>query len=138
MTEEIINTDGSRNWQANILLDNVKRLEQERDDLKSLVDFEIQRREVVEQENKELKNIIKIHDSTKYDYYKLMKENEEWHIKYAGCNTANNAIQEENKRYRSALEEIRKKCNWVYECSVTNDNLWEYDEILEIINEVLK
>jgi DNA repair exonuclease SbcCD ATPase subunit len=29
MTEKIINTDGSRNWQANILLDNVKRLEQE-------------------------------------------------------------------------------------------------------------
>lgn len=29
MTEEIINADGSRNWQANILLDNVKRLEQE-------------------------------------------------------------------------------------------------------------
>ena len=29
MTEEMINSDGSRNWEANILLDNVKRLEQE-------------------------------------------------------------------------------------------------------------
>ena len=29
MKEEIINSDGSRNWQANILLDNIKRLEQE-------------------------------------------------------------------------------------------------------------
>lgn len=35
MTEEIINSDGSRNWQANILLDNVKRLEQENKELKS-------------------------------------------------------------------------------------------------------
>ena len=29
MTEEIINSDGTRNWQANILQDQVKRLEQE-------------------------------------------------------------------------------------------------------------
>ena len=36
MTEEIINTDGSRNWQANILLDNIKRLEQENKELKEL------------------------------------------------------------------------------------------------------
>lgn len=35
MTEEIMNSDGSRNWQANILLDNVKRLEQENKELKS-------------------------------------------------------------------------------------------------------
>lgn len=34
MTEGIINADGSRNWQANILLDNIKRLEQEREELK--------------------------------------------------------------------------------------------------------
>ena len=34
MTEGIINSDGSRNWQANILLDNVKRLEQENKELK--------------------------------------------------------------------------------------------------------
>lgn len=37
MTEEIINSDGSRNWQANILLDNIKRLEQENKELKSNV-----------------------------------------------------------------------------------------------------
>ena len=36
MTEEIINSDGSRNWQANILLDNIKRLEQENKELKEL------------------------------------------------------------------------------------------------------
>ena len=33
MTVEIINSDGSRNWQANILLDNIKRLEQENREL---------------------------------------------------------------------------------------------------------
>ena len=32
--KEIINADGTRNWQANILLDNVKRLEAENSDLK--------------------------------------------------------------------------------------------------------
>ena len=34
MTEQIINSDGSRNWQANILLDNITRLEQENKELK--------------------------------------------------------------------------------------------------------
>jgi hypothetical protein len=33
--EEILNADGSSNWQANILLDNVKRLEQENAELKA-------------------------------------------------------------------------------------------------------
>jgi uncharacterized phage infection (PIP) family protein YhgE len=36
--EEILNADGSRNWQANILLDNVKRLEQENAELKAYKD----------------------------------------------------------------------------------------------------
>ena len=39
MTEEIINADGSRNWQANILLDNVKRLEQENKELKKKIEI---------------------------------------------------------------------------------------------------
>ena len=47
-------------------------------------------------------------------------------------------IEQENENYKSALEEIKKKCNWIKDCSVTNDNMWEYDEILEIINEVLQ
>ena len=38
MTEEIINTDGSRNWEANILLDNIKRLEQENKELQAYKD----------------------------------------------------------------------------------------------------
>ena len=38
MTEEIINSNGSRNWEANILLDNVKRLEQENKELQAYKD----------------------------------------------------------------------------------------------------
>ena len=37
MTEGIINSDGSRNWQANILLDNIKRLEQENKELRARI-----------------------------------------------------------------------------------------------------
>ena len=35
MDKEILNSDGSRNYQANILLDNVKRLEKENARLKN-------------------------------------------------------------------------------------------------------
>lgn len=35
MDKEILNSDGSRNYQANILLDNVKRLEKENERLKA-------------------------------------------------------------------------------------------------------
>lgn len=34
MTKELINSDGSRNWEANILLDNIHRLEQENKELR--------------------------------------------------------------------------------------------------------
>lgn len=37
MDKEITNADGSRNWEANILFDNVKRLEQENAELKEEV-----------------------------------------------------------------------------------------------------
>jgi organic radical activating enzyme len=36
--KEIKNADGSRNWEANILLDNIKRLEQENAELKAYKD----------------------------------------------------------------------------------------------------
>ena len=62
MTEEIINSDGSRNWQANILLDNIKRLEQENkqltqwlDEARRNADFWCDKCTGLEQENKELK-----------------------------------------------------------------------------------
>jgi hypothetical protein len=34
LSEEILNADGSRNWEANILMDNIKRLEKENKALK--------------------------------------------------------------------------------------------------------
>lgn len=51
MTEGIMNADGSRNWQANILLDNVKRLEFELKVTKA--DYEAS-----EQENKSNKELL--------------------------------------------------------------------------------
>ena len=84
-----------------------------------------------------------IKDESLADYItRLKQENEKLKEKVKSrenelANMAEQANMRINK-YRSALEEIRKKCNWVNECSVTNDNLWEYDEILNIINEVLQ
>jgi DNA repair exonuclease SbcCD ATPase subunit len=67
MTEEIINADGSRNWQANILLDNITRLEQERNDLQerllTLADAYQETRNVckrLEQENRKLRKANEI------------------------------------------------------------------------------
>jgi predicted nucleic acid-binding Zn-ribbon protein len=116
------------------LKDELKRLEQERDEWKKKYE---------DAANENLKEI-----------YELIKKNDCWR---GVVNVVCSKLEQENKdlkkeiaelrkdcnhcnfhTYRSALEEIRKKCNWVKECSVTNDNLWEYDEILEIINEVLK
>ena len=38
MVEGILNPDGSRNWQANILLDNVRRLETEKQELEQEIE----------------------------------------------------------------------------------------------------
>ena len=85
--------------------DAVKRLKQKHnDDTEEIAKLGLDVA-ILEQENEELR-----------------KENEEWHIKYAGCNTANNAIQEENKQYRSALEEIKEiATNYFEECGVPDD-----------------
>ena len=45
MTEEIINADGSRNWEANILFDNIKRLEQENKHLNDLLNQALKEQE---------------------------------------------------------------------------------------------
>lgn len=31
------------------------------------------------------------------------------------------------------LQEIKKVCHWVSECGVTNDNMWGYDNIIDLI-----
>lgn len=56
MTEEIINSDGSRNWQANILLDNVKRLEQENKQMKSA----LEKIRILATKNVSIENFVKI------------------------------------------------------------------------------
>ena len=42
-----------------------------------------------------------------------------------------------NELYQT-LQKINEKCNWVRECGVTNDNMWEYYEIQDLIKEVLQ
>lgn len=53
MNEEILNADGTRNFQANILLDNVKRLEQENEQLKTRLKLYIKAYKIL-QEIKEI------------------------------------------------------------------------------------
>ncbi|WP_405316458.1 hypothetical protein [Faecalibacillus faecis] len=112
MTEEIINSDGSRNWQANILLDNIKRLELELKVTKA--DYEAS-----EQENKELKsNVLKWQKAFSRQYQ--INENK-------GYSKA-----EEN--YRSALEEIRE----IAERELYLKQNSSLIKIIDKINEVLE
>lgn len=128
MTKEIINSDGTRNWQANILQDQVKRLEEELKQANE--DFSC-----IEKDYRLLNKQI---NALKQENKRLMKENEEWHIKYAGCNTANNAIQEENKQYRSALEEIKVIADDTFKvCDDDCGNARKIKLIINKINEVL-
>lgn len=39
----------------------------------------------------------------------------------------------ENEQLKQTLQEIKKECHWVSECGVTNDNMWGYDNILDLI-----
>ena len=80
MTEEIINSDGSRNWQANILLDNVKRLEQENKQLK--------------EENKTLN----------YQWHKQSEIGDEWYKVADKYKTALEEIQKAIKSYDLAVD----------------------------------
>ena len=55
-----------------------------------------------------------------------------------GCKTANSAIQEENKKYRSALEEIRTYLNTLSIVDSDFPNTETYLRIQNKIEEVLK
>lgn len=125
MAEGIINADGSRNWQANILLDNVKRLEQERNDLQdrllTLADTYQETRNTckrLEQENKALQAYKDINE----DFKKAWDE-----------------LNEKYKQLRSALEEIK---SMVDNFDYWNSNLTMASEIIgevkDKINEVLQ
>lgn len=72
-------------------------------------------------------------------YQQLIKENEELRIKYAGCKTANTAIQQENAELKEALEEIRnivKPCFDGDDCTKCEEDCFNKD-VLKIVNEVL-
>ena len=120
MTEEIINADGSRNWQANILLDNIKRLEQENkqltqwlDEARRNADFWCDKCTGLEQENKELKEKF---NEAQDDIESLTN--------------ANNYYFKENKELRKEIAELRKDCN--------HCNFHTYRSALEEIRELEK
>jgi len=114
MTEKIINSDGSRNWQANILLDNVKRLEQENKELKEEKDKYYQ--QTLDDE------ILMNELSLEVD---LRKKESDFYL-------------EKLSSYRSALEEIRKLTVIGVNASQCNCGLKALaDDILNKINEVL-
>lgn len=138
MSEEIINADGSRNYQANILLDNVKRLEEENKRLQA--------------ENEQLKNNIEL--MTKYndenfdELLKCRKENEELKNKnytlQGGWDFQIKMNEKLNKKldnllkYRKALEEIRTIAKsfdyWRNTLAGASEKI---NEIKDIVNEVL-
>jgi len=121
MTEEIINSDGSRNWEANILLDNIKRLEQENKELKKQIESDkglitvggkqqykyLQEIDELKQENKELKE-------KKDKYYQQTLDDEilmnELSLEVDLRKKESDFYLEKLSKYRSALEKIRDLC----------------------------
>ena len=117
MTEEIINSDGTRNWQANILLDNVKRLEQERDELLeeikqlhngrrteelyTLFGKPIKYWEELEQENERLKELI---GKTRYNRLEMYESFE------TECNKYRSALEEINIIVKQLLQGVSSNC----------------------------
>lgn len=139
MTEEIIidgvNVSGCNAYKEGHCLDKTAILLCDTNKCSNYNDCYYKQLKRLEQENKELKE-------KKDKYYQQALDDEilmnELSLEVDLRKKESGFYLEKLSKYRSALEEIKKKCNWVEECSVTNDNLWEYDEILEIINEVLK
>ena len=120
MTEEILNIDGSRNWQANILQDQVKRLEEElkqvNEDFSCIEkDYRLLNKQInaLKQENKELKDEIN----------KLGKKHEDY------CNIMYWQMKEQMDKYRKALEEIHVR--------IINQNAW-VGKLTECENEIFK
>lgn len=86
----------------------------------------------LEEENKILNNMLKVNDSTKYDYYKFIKENEQLHNDLKECGI-------KREQYRQALQEIREMidcANCEYE-SNDNCNPQQCSKIETKINQVI-
>ncbi len=96
-------------------------------------------------ENKELKNIIKVNDSTKYDYSKLMQENEQLKESNLQLQTIDMEIDRNNK-YRKENEELKNKnytlqSGWDFQIKMNEklnkklDNLLKLRKALEEIRD---
>lgn len=157
MTEEIMNSDGSRNWQANIFLDNVKRLEQENKELKE------QNENIINEYNKlqaeiigdmEFKELMLTGITPLKVLQNLKERNRELQAFYDVHESFKTDFDTNRKlldNYRSALEEIRRickcskepmncdecpQCDDCEELCVNDENL--QDIILDKINKVLQ
>ena len=119
--KEVVNADGSRNWQANILLDNIKRLEQENAELKAYMDvnedFKTAWKEL-KAENERLKAEIKNNKSA-------------YQVELGTYNMECGNLLKENENLLQTLQEIKE----IAEYSIMhNENLnSNYQIILQLI-----
>jgi len=98
---EITNEDGSRNWEANILFDNVKRLEQENAELKAYKDVNEDFKTAWEElriDNERLKEEVETRDNLSETF---RKEALSW------ANIANE-YQKDKTKLEKTLQEIKK------------------------------
>lgn len=121
--KEIINSDGSRNWEANILLDNVKRLEQENAELKNILDCKNGTIETLKAENEQLKEEVR----TEKIYSSQIEELEESlnHLKQK--NAELKAELNQYKKYKFLFEKAKefkeKSDKWAEKCLAENEDL---------------
>lgn len=93
--EEITNADGSRNWEANILLDNVKRLEQENTELKA-------ENERLKEENGGMQILIDNYIALTEKYHQTLQEIKDYINAQGIDNTWNMRIQ----RFRMGILDL--------------------------------
>lgn len=146
--KEITNADGSRNWEANILLDNIKRLELENAELKGKLDAykmsENEANEIIAElkaENEQLKKYIErmkepelkvIDANIALDNKELKAENEKL---IEGLGVANKYVN----KYHQTLQEIKKIAE--RQLLVTNIRTYQmvyYADFSEYRNEILQ
>lgn len=116
--KEIVNTDGSRNWQANILLDNLKRLEQEIAALKA--------------ENARLKEELTTYGATGVCEVCSDKANK-LADKYLGCLREIKAIAEKPKPFKD-FSEIKTATEVEYDyAAICNELELRLHKVVELI-----
>jgi DNA repair ATPase RecN len=117
--KEIKNADGSRNWEANILLDNIKRLEQENAELKAYKDVNEDFKTAWEELKAE-------NDRLKYELYVTLKEKDRWN---SNCNNFYDVCK---KQYQT-LQEIKSIAERAFAvCDDDCGNANKFKEIIEL------